>query len=335
MDEIAADMFETETESDTGPNAEPVDAGAETMRLACKLSHDERIERVQQLADRLIEQGHVEAEKKQAIEDFKAKLKAIDSRVGELIEAVKTGIEYRPVQVEERADSGRRVVETVRLDTGDVVSTRTMDDEDRQVSLPGTEHVAVDTDGIERVLTEAQARRLRSAIEKGKPCMLDVDGAKIRLVRFRDEAPDGQLELTGPRTPPRAPKRPHEHAVDVGGEVWVISAEQADVVRAAIAGGGQSHAVVEVPGEGPKAIVALQACEQCGAADGNHRLEGHLDEGDDAELDDAEAIDRDVAPIMELSTIEALNQQMLDALPEALGGKRRRKSKRASAAAEA
>jgi predicted Rossmann fold nucleotide-binding protein DprA/Smf involved in DNA uptake len=66
--------------------------------------------------------------------DLPGKIKACRSRIDEMSRTLRAGWEFRDVDCEERFNGG--TIETVRLDTMEVVETRAATQEDRQVGIP-------------------------------------------------------------------------------------------------------------------------------------------------------------------------------------------------------
>lgn len=107
-----------------------------TRNLPCRLTEDELRQRGDALAE-VVQELHAE-EQRQA--DVKAQMKA---RVTEL-EAKQTRFaitisrkeEYRDIECDVFGDPERGVVELVRRDSGEVVETRPMTEDERQRALP-------------------------------------------------------------------------------------------------------------------------------------------------------------------------------------------------------
>lgn len=104
-------------------------------RLPCVLDAQEQLLKSKSLAQLLCDQSNVEMEKKDANADFKRRLDAISTRMGELGLEVRTGREYREVPCTERADYRDGRVEIIRMDTGEVVRMRALEPHERQERL--------------------------------------------------------------------------------------------------------------------------------------------------------------------------------------------------------
>lgn len=106
-----------------------------TAHLACELTDHQVQERGTQLAhtQQLAEQHAVEAkEVRSKLKDREDELSALLSGLARVVRERK---EQRPVEVEVRPGRVPGMVEEVRLDTGDVIGTRRMTDDERQGDL--------------------------------------------------------------------------------------------------------------------------------------------------------------------------------------------------------
>lgn len=106
-----------------------------TQYLPVKLTPEERAVRSSELADAIDEHRQEEARLDQLVEAHKGAKKQIEAELEERISAVRrlastvrTGYEQRPVEVEDRPDDERGVIDTYRTDTDDRVGTRPMSD---------------------------------------------------------------------------------------------------------------------------------------------------------------------------------------------------------------
>lgn len=103
--------------------------------LPVKLTEEERLQRadalanaLQQIQDRKVEKKRVTKEADKAIAE--AEQEAVDLR-----DAVATGREYQEVIVHKVLDYEQATVTEVRTDTGEVIKSRGMTDEERQAKL--------------------------------------------------------------------------------------------------------------------------------------------------------------------------------------------------------
>jgi len=107
-----------------------------TELLDCKLTQEEQLERGQQLADAITAVDTEEAAQKTAKDKMKESLAALASEVNRLVPIVHDGIEKRQVSVRIDYDDTSLMVHKTRLDTGELVASRAMTEEERQRALP-------------------------------------------------------------------------------------------------------------------------------------------------------------------------------------------------------
>lgn len=106
-----------------------------TLKLPVVLSQSDLAMRSTELGDALQERAQVEFDRKQAANGYSRQIKAIDRKIGELGQVVRTGEESRLVECTERANFGDRTVETYRLDTQDRVSARPIRKDEAQMDF--------------------------------------------------------------------------------------------------------------------------------------------------------------------------------------------------------
>lgn len=186
-------------------------------------------------------------------------------------QAARTRQENRTVQGYEVIDAVAGVVLVKRVLDDRVVTSRALtpveqedaggEPDDRQPDLPvdGIEIVAYDKDRKERVITQKQAERLRKAVAKGKTLKIPIEGAPVELIGIKGEHDeDIAHSQTEPAPPPVLPKAARYEACDTDGVVYVVSAEQADNIRMALAGGAQG-VLVNVNGKTVKMAQLMRA----------------------------------------------------------------------------
>ena len=87
-------------------------------------------------ADKSLELGTLEADRKRTADDFKAKISAIESEVGQLANKVSTGYEYRDVTCTEYlGDPEPDKKRIIRDDTGEEVAIENMTESEMQREL--------------------------------------------------------------------------------------------------------------------------------------------------------------------------------------------------------
>lgn len=106
-----------------------------TRQLPVTLSQDEINLRALDLARRIDEIADVQAEKVEAMAGFKQRFEELENIKNRLASVIRSGFEYRDVQVEDRPNHEKKVVETYRTDTGDRVDVRAMRQDEMQEDL--------------------------------------------------------------------------------------------------------------------------------------------------------------------------------------------------------
>lgn len=103
------------------------------QKLPCALSVDERASKSDELAREIRRRTELEMQKATETRRLGDLIKRAAQRILDLGEEVRTGVEVRDVPVTHEKRAGR--LEVVRTDTGEVVSTRPLTAEERQMSL--------------------------------------------------------------------------------------------------------------------------------------------------------------------------------------------------------
>ena len=106
-----------------------------TRQLPVTLTQEEINLRAMDLARRIDEIDDVHAEKAEAMAGFKQRFEELENIKNGLARVIRSGFEYRDVQVEERPNHDRKVVETYRTDTGERVDVRAMREDEMQEDL--------------------------------------------------------------------------------------------------------------------------------------------------------------------------------------------------------
>lgn len=106
-----------------------------SMPLRVPLTDSERLQKGVRLAELVREHTETLAAHKEKRAEMKAEIEAVNARVLDCRYDVSSGTEVRSVDCEVIADYGRGVVETIRVDTGAVVSSRPLEESERQRSL--------------------------------------------------------------------------------------------------------------------------------------------------------------------------------------------------------
>jgi hypothetical protein len=103
--------------------------------LPVKLTEDERLARAKDAAAKVAEYAAIETQKKALTSELTAKMKELRSETETLSQAVSSGIEYQPVEVVQHRNEERSLIETVRLDTSEIIDSRPMTVAERQAEL--------------------------------------------------------------------------------------------------------------------------------------------------------------------------------------------------------
>lgn len=106
-----------------------------TRSLPVPLTDADRLTIQKDLSSAISALEQVEAEKREAVSGHNANIKVHKASIRTLNHALVAGTIEREVEVEERPDFARKVVEIIRKDTGDVCGTRAMDPDERQTKF--------------------------------------------------------------------------------------------------------------------------------------------------------------------------------------------------------
>lgn len=105
-------------------------------QLKCILTKEELLVKGKQAAEKTIELGALEQDKKRIMDDFKAKISGVEADLGILANAVNTGTEFRSVEcIEYFGDPSPEKKRIVRQDTGDEVGVEFMSSTEMQREL--------------------------------------------------------------------------------------------------------------------------------------------------------------------------------------------------------
>lgn len=107
----------------------------ETRMLPVKLTETELLAKGDELARKFHEANTEEDQQKEAKAAMKERFDKLKREARELGEIVRSKREMREVEVIARHDLERHVVETVRVDTNEVVETRMMNADERNLKL--------------------------------------------------------------------------------------------------------------------------------------------------------------------------------------------------------
>ena len=106
-----------------------------TQSLPVRLTTDELLLRSDELAKTIRERDETERAMKSAQATAKRKIDSLELDITRLAEVVRDRQENRPVEVREIKNWDRLTMDTIRLDTGEVVGSRSMSRSERNASL--------------------------------------------------------------------------------------------------------------------------------------------------------------------------------------------------------
>jgi hypothetical protein len=104
--------------------------------LPVTLTADEKALRGEEMAREVANHALLEAQKKDEMKRLGELIKDSDERISDLATQVRTGIEHRSVRCIELPRHLRNMVELQRADTGEIVDSRPMRPDERQVGIP-------------------------------------------------------------------------------------------------------------------------------------------------------------------------------------------------------
>lgn len=107
-----------------------------TEKLACDLTPEEIRLRGKEAARLTRAIAKIEIKAKHKASEYKEEIKRLRKQHERLTEEIHTEQEYRDVQIEERKDWTAQRVETIRLDTDEVINTRPMTPQELQRPIP-------------------------------------------------------------------------------------------------------------------------------------------------------------------------------------------------------
>lgn len=108
-----------------------------SRHLRVDLTNDQMIEIGKELADATNELKEIENEKSEVLSSFTARIKAASAAIAVLSNKLRSGYEFKDVQcsvVYDRPIAGEKTI--TRLDTGDIIETCSMTEEEKQRQLP-------------------------------------------------------------------------------------------------------------------------------------------------------------------------------------------------------
>jgi len=109
--------------------------GKYTHNRICPLTREEVETRAAELVRLMSERDQIESDLDEVKKEAKAKVDVLEKRIGALAGEVRTKTSYRDTIVIDRLDSEGLTIETVDVDTGEIVSMRPAAPHERQLTL--------------------------------------------------------------------------------------------------------------------------------------------------------------------------------------------------------
>lgn len=109
-----------------------------SIHMQCELTAEELAERSQEFADLLAERDRVEAAYKAHASAERKRVGGMDVRLRVLMRVVRDKTENRPITCKLRPNYTEGAMDIVRVDNGEVVDTRALTAEERQLEVPGS-----------------------------------------------------------------------------------------------------------------------------------------------------------------------------------------------------
>jgi hypothetical protein len=101
-----------------------------------ELTESEIVVKAKCLADQLKKLADSEQDAKDAAERFKNDQKMLKAQIARSRDIIATGKEERPVHCQHIRNDTRSTIETMRIDTGEILETRPMTADERQTTMP-------------------------------------------------------------------------------------------------------------------------------------------------------------------------------------------------------
>lgn len=177
----------------------------ETRNLPVKLKDDERATKSLEFARAYKELKEAENSLKSVTKSMEDEITSRSASVDRLSHVVDTGIEHREVECIERQDRERLIVEVIRCDTQEVVQTRAMTANERQLVMFPTsklrivgdkspEAIAEKTGTDDREITEGEGQFI-TATDQNPPPTIEEQKAMAEKAKETPEEPTPIAEV--------------------------------------------------------------------------------------------------------------------------------------------
>lgn len=134
----------------------------ETQNLPCNLTLEELDHRRDRVANLVRDHIKMEQERKDVAKDYGRRVKMLDEQVAHVAQEIRERAEYREVEVKREKDFATGWENTIRVDTGEVVSQRPLLPSEHQMDLP-----PVDADQTQQLEESAAKVTERGEIDMG------------------------------------------------------------------------------------------------------------------------------------------------------------------------
>jgi transcriptional regulator len=105
-------------------------------RLPCIMTKDEKLEDAERLASTLRQIRTIETAQEEVVKNYKNSLKRYEDEMNNLSEELRTGEKFKDIKVEAKVNEKLIKMEFFRTDTMEMIRTRDLTDEERQLVMP-------------------------------------------------------------------------------------------------------------------------------------------------------------------------------------------------------
>jgi len=116
-------------------------------RLPCIMTRDEKLEAAERLASTLRQIDTVEVAHEEVVKSYKDSLKRYETERNNLCEELRTGEKFKDIKVEAKVNEKLIKMEYFRTDTMEMIRTRDLTDEERQLVMPVVDKLKEVKDG--------------------------------------------------------------------------------------------------------------------------------------------------------------------------------------------
>jgi hypothetical protein len=113
-------------------------------RLPCPMTKDEKVECCERMASTIQHIGVLETQFAVVRDKYKGDMEKAQSDFNSLGRDIRNGEIYRDIKVMTEPDWEKGVMNSARTDTGEIIRSRPITKEERQLKFPGTEEKPID-----------------------------------------------------------------------------------------------------------------------------------------------------------------------------------------------